>query len=320
MIFIKNGENFERANDWTEIQSRNNYYPRLELREQQLADVFGYYEDLPQEIPCGKANCRKGHKKGFLVVTNEGFETNVGHVCGTNVFGLAFETLAVDLENKANFHRYLTALRNAKKNLFIHYQTKARLESSKPSLEWIANRILDMKDPKIIGRATYQALKKMAGSGDGRIIISKRKSRKEADLQDVMSQYPSSNADVIEGEEGAYSSTPAFKDELIGVVRYPESLLNDYDVALIFERDIRLVLEELQRCNPDEMPEKKVMSFGIRVFRLEERFRFLEERLEKARLFVTYDNLKPLSKMLSQQKSVSNKDKLLFKKFLETLL
>ncbi|ELS8697564.1 hypothetical protein R5435_005251, partial [Escherichia coli] len=62
MIFLKNGESFIRVNDWSEIQARESYYPKLELNDQQLSDVFGYYDDLPEEIPCGKSNCRKGHK------------------------------------------------------------------------------------------------------------------------------------------------------------------------------------------------------------------------------------------------------------------
>lgn len=316
MIFIKNGESFDRVNDWTEIQARESYHPRLELKDQQLSDVFGYYEDLPEEIPCGKSSCRTGHKKGFLVLTEDGLETNLGHVCGTKVFGIAFENLAIDLEKKANFHRYLTALKEAKKNIFTHYQSKAKLEASKPSLEWVAHKVLDMRDPKIIGRAAYQALKKMAGSGDGRVIVSRRKSKEEEDLQDVMSQKTVSDD---ESGKSSQSSKPKFKDEVIGIIRNPESLLNDYNIALIFERDIRLVLEELQSCNPDELPEKKVMSFGIKVFRLEERFKFLEERFEKAKVFVSSENLKPLRELLSQQKSVSNKDKLLFKKFLDSL-
>jgi hypothetical protein len=66
MIFIKNGNSFDRINDWTEIQARESYHSRLELTDQQLSDVFGYYDDLPEEIPCGKSSCRTGHKKGFL--------------------------------------------------------------------------------------------------------------------------------------------------------------------------------------------------------------------------------------------------------------
>lgn len=314
MIFIKHGDSFERAEDWTEIQNRENYRPKLDLQDQQLSDVFGYYEDLPEEIPCGKASCRAGHKKGFLVITEDGLETNLGHVCGTNVFGIAFENLAIDLEKKANFHRYLTALKEAKKNIFIHYQSKAKLESSKPSLEWVAHKILDLKDPKVVGRAACQALKRMAGSGNGKVVLPRKKTKEEMELLNVMSQKVSEIED-----EDMESAKPQFTDEVIGVVRNPECLLNDYDIALIFERDIRLVLEELNNCDPDTIPEKKVMSLGLKVFRLTERFQFLQDRFDKACVFLTKENLKPLNIQLHNKKSISNKDKTLFSTFINSL-
>lgn len=315
MIFIKNGESFDRVNDWTEIQSRDSYHPKLELTDQQLSDVFGYYEDLPEEIPCGKSSCRAGHKKGFLVLTDDGQETNLGHVCGTKAFGIAFENLAIDLEKKANFHRYLTALKDAKKNIFLHYQTKAKLEASEPSLEWVAHKILDLRDSKIVGRAGSQALKRMAGSGDGKVILPRKRTKEEMQMLDVMSQKASDDED----DSTENSGKPQFTDEIIGVVRNPECLLNDYNIALIFERDIRLVLEELNNCDPDAIPEKKVMSLGLKVFRLNERFQFLQDRLDKACVYLTKENLKPLNIQLHKKKSISNKDKALFNTFINSL-
>lgn len=315
MIFIKNGKSFERVNDWTEIQARESYNSRLELTDQQLSDVFGYYDDLPEEIPCGKSSCRTGHKKGFLVLTEDGLETNLGHVCGTKVFGIAFENLAIDLEKKANFHRYLTALKEAKKNIFLHYQAKAKLEASEPSLEWVAHKILDLRDSKIVGRAASQALKRMAALGDGKVLLPRRKTKEEMQLSDVMSQKSADNKDESSEDNG----NPQFIDEVIGVIRNPECLLNDYNIALIFERDIRLVLEELNDCNPDDISEKKVMSLGLKVFKLNERFQFLQDRLEKAFVFLTKENLKPLNIQLHNKKSISNKDKALFRAFINSL-
>lgn len=39
-------------------------------------------------------------------------------------------------------------------------------------------------------------------------------------------------------DENTVNAKPQFTDEVIGVVRNPECLLNDYDIALIFERDV----------------------------------------------------------------------------------
>lgn len=96
-------------------------------------------------------------------------------------------------------------------------------------------------------------------------------------------------------------------------------MLNDYDIALIFERDIRAVLEELNNCDPDEIPEKKVMSLGLKVFRLNERFKFLEDCFEKACVYLTKENLKPLNIQLHKKKAISNKDKALFNTFINSL-
>ncbi|HFJ0016749.1 TPA: hypothetical protein ACGSYB_005019, partial [Shigella boydii] len=109
------------------------------------------------------------------MVTKEGLETNIGHVCGTNVFGIKFNDLAIELCRKADFHRLLTALKEAKADILSYYKLKVQIESSSPSLNEVAHRILDMKDPKIIGRAAYQTLKKMAASGDGRVFRSRLK-------------------------------------------------------------------------------------------------------------------------------------------------
>lgn len=116
--------------------------------------------------------------KGISGSYEEGFETNIGHVCGTNVFGIAFDNLAIELCRKADFHRLLTALKEAKDDIFSYYKLKAKIESGRPSLTEVAHRILDMKDPKIIGRAAYQTLKKMAASGDGRVFRSRLKIQK----------------------------------------------------------------------------------------------------------------------------------------------
>lgn len=120
-------------------------------------------------------------------------------------------------------------------------------------------------------------------------------------------------------DENTVNAKPQFTDEVIGVVRNPECLLNDYDIALIFERDIRAVLEELNNCDPDEIPEKKVMSLGLKVFRLNERFKFLEDRFEKACVYLTKENLKPLNIQLHKKKAISNKDKALFNTFINSL-
>lgn len=142
--------------------------------------------------------------------------------------------------------------------------------------------------------------------------LSRKKSKEELSLTEVMSQKGFT-------ETTAQNKKPEFENIIIGSVKHPEALLSDNDIAIIYDRDIKIVLEQLSNCDPDTMKEKAVTSLGLKVSRLKERLQFAQEHLDKAKILITKDNLKPLSLRLHTQKSVSNQDKYLFKKFLESL-
>ncbi|MES4613023.1 hypothetical protein V2154_10605 [Ewingella sp. CoE-038-23] len=313
MIYIKNQNTFEKLETWEELEKRDGFQSIVDLTGKKLMDAFGYYE-LANKIPCGKKNCRTKHFKGVLVVTEDGIETNIGHDCGFAAFGVKFEQLATELTNQANYHRLLVAVKEAKSQIFSLYQKKAILEAGQPSLLIIANQILNARRPEIIGRAAYVELKRMAGSNDGRVKISRRKSDSNAELEDVMSQKGFSDY----GDE-LKPKKPQYEDVVIGNVQHSDCLLDDYDISILFERDIKLVLEDLQQSNPDEITQRKLTRLGVRVSRFDERLNFIRDRLMKARVFLTQENLKPLYTKLNLQRSVSQKDKDMFLEFILTL-
>lgn len=313
MIYIKNQNTFEKLESWEDLLRRDGFHSIVDLTDKKLMDAFGYYE-LAIKIPCGKKNCRTKHFKGVLVVTEDGIETNIGHDCGFAAFGVKFEQLATELANQANYHRLLIAVKEAKSKIFSLYQKKAKLEAGKPSMHDVANQILDARRPEVIGRAAYAELKRMAGSNDGKVKISRRKSESDAELAEVMLQKgPSDYGDELKPRK------PQYEEVIIGNVLHADSLLDDYDISILFERDIKLVLEDLQACSPDEMPQRKLTRLGVRVSRFDERLSFINDRLAKAKVFLTQENLKPLFTKLNVQRSVSQKDKDLFLEFLSSL-
>lgn len=313
MIYIKNGNSFEKIEDWQSLMSRDGFQSIVDLTGKKLMDAFGYYE-LGEKIPCGKKNCRTKHYKGVLVVTEDGIETNIGHDCGFAAFGVKFEQLATELVNQANYHRLLVTVKEAKNNIFSLYQKKAKLESGRPSLLDTANKIIDARSPEIIGRAAYTELKRMAGLNDGRVRISRRKSDAETDLAEVMSQRSNSNF----GDE-LKPKKPQYEEVIIGNVQHADCLLDDYDISILFERDIKLVLEDLQKSLPEELPQNKLTRLGVRVSRFDERIKFISDLIIKARLFLTQENLKPLYTKINVQRTVSKKDKDAFLSFIESL-
>ena len=71
----------------------------LELTDQQLSDVLVIMMTSRKKSRVASRAVEQAIK-GFLVLTEDGLETNLGHVCGTKVFGIAFENLATDLEKR----------------------------------------------------------------------------------------------------------------------------------------------------------------------------------------------------------------------------
>jgi hypothetical protein len=317
MIYIKNGNSFDKLSDWAELTRRVSFQSVVDLKGKKLLDAFGYYE-FPVKRSCGLKGCRKQHYKGVLVITEDGIETNIGHDCGFSFFGVKFEQLATELTNQANYHRSLVILKEAKDATWNYLNEAAKLEVGKSNLVWAAHHILDLKDPEVIGRAAYTHLTQMASTGNGRITISRRKTDAESDIDDVMKS--NSSTDIHESDDSAKKTKkPKYENVVIGTVQHVDSLLNDNNLAIIFERDIKLVLGQLQECDPDTINKRKLVSLSIKVARLKERFAFVEDRLKKAKILLTQENLAPLYAKISTQRTVSQKDKNLFREFIESL-
>jgi hypothetical protein len=57
----------------------------LDPRTHKLSEILTDYH-FDEQIPCGLANCRTPHNHGVLVLTEDGSETNIGHICGAKHF------------------------------------------------------------------------------------------------------------------------------------------------------------------------------------------------------------------------------------------
>lgn len=74
---------------------RPGFVAPLDHKQHALKEVLSNYY-FEREIPCGLKACRQGHKSGFLVLTESGTETNIGHNCGKSHFGEEVFVLARD--------------------------------------------------------------------------------------------------------------------------------------------------------------------------------------------------------------------------------
>jgi len=90
---------------WDDISRRPGFNGNLDPRAHELKSIIGRYA-LRDYVPCGLADCHTPHGRGYIVVTKDGQETNIGKDCGQKYFGVDFETLSSkfdrDLQEKEN--------------------------------------------------------------------------------------------------------------------------------------------------------------------------------------------------------------------------
>ncbi|WP_157118944.1 hypothetical protein [Azohydromonas lata] len=83
-------------NSVQEFQSRPLFHTALVAAAEDLEKIVGKYL-LPEPrmawICCGLNNCDQPHRRGYIVRLRDGRETNCGHNCGSNHFGVKWEEL-----------------------------------------------------------------------------------------------------------------------------------------------------------------------------------------------------------------------------------
>lgn len=73
-------------------RTREHFHEVLDLRQHKLARIVESYVEK-EKVLCGLSSCRTGHNKGYIVETVDGWQTNIGHVCGRVHLGADFRRL-----------------------------------------------------------------------------------------------------------------------------------------------------------------------------------------------------------------------------------
>lgn len=93
-----------------DLNARPAYCARLDPKSSVLAEVLAEYR-FKHDYPCGLSNCRQAHQTGYLVVTTDGIETNVGNVCGKKIFGDNFSIKVNEQARRVRLKNQLDSLR-----------------------------------------------------------------------------------------------------------------------------------------------------------------------------------------------------------------
>ena len=165
----------ERLKSWEEMYDRVRYKKDIDPKEVKILRIISDY-DMPEEGKCGLKTCHADHKLGYLVIckmlTGKGvhFETNIGHICGKNIFGHSFEEHRSAYKKDLNTLRYRDLIIDQICNIEKHRDVIKTLLKNGGTVAYASVR--NLFENNELNPTIVKKLKRRADKTDGLVIAS----------------------------------------------------------------------------------------------------------------------------------------------------
>ena len=172
----------DRPQSYEEMQARSAFVAPLDHQQHALKAVLTDYH-FPKVAPCGLKGCRQPHNNGFLVITEDDVETNVGKVCGRTFFGdEVFSTVHADYQRRRQRADLIQRFRNLQAEAD---PIAARLKDvvfRQFGGKWA--RKVETAVTQVLGQGLMSSLEAAQLRGD--LIVSRAVERTEQKIQNAM--------------------------------------------------------------------------------------------------------------------------------------
>lgn len=259
-----------------DLQSRPAYLPSLDATDATLAEVLAPYH-FDEPYPCGLASCRQPHQQGFLVVTDDGLETNVGKNCGKRIFGEEFAIKANLQRQRADLKYQLETLQRVLDDKDKHLVRISELYERRTGTRWADALLRRLKES--IGRQTVSKLYAMAA-------------RRETSVEDVRDA-------TKEERERHQAMNPDAKP-----LRYvPEKMGDLQGLSFLtasphsMATELKDKIHELHRIDTKALTAPKRREWVTWANNIEREFDAIEEHLADALRFFSADNRRLIDKL-----------------------
>lgn len=195
--------------DPSDLQSRSAYQSCIDVSDLKLEEVLAPYH-FNEPYPCGLASCRQPHHHGFLVVTDDGVETNVGKDCGRRIFGEEFTIKANLQQKRADLKYQQEILQSARDNKNSLLSRVDEFSKRKNGAKWAENELRELK--RSISHITATKLHRMATRGETAVEKEREATKDERERHSIVNantkplRYVSEKIGDLQGLEFLNSS------------------------------------------------------------------------------------------------------------------
>lgn len=292
MITLNTEKGWVRLESWDDVLSRPGFLTDVDPNAVTLKSIIGNYA-FPTFLPCGLSSCHTPHGRGYLVVTSDGHETNIGKDCGKKYFSVDFERMVrvFDRDIRAQERREaLTAIQNQIPAL------KARIHALKheaAGANWIHQK-LNRFSPAGAGLPS-EILRLVSGlvkQRDGKLTKSRLASAEELELMRAQGQRVQLGQTIVEEPAGVLDGLPALykendlRDLLVDQMK-PLETIESADVATLKEGELRELAKWAVTVEPTLARAETAISAGRRLLtqaNLQQLSQFVSTKNERAAL------------------------------------
>lgn len=240
-----------------------------------LAKIICHYF-LPVPIACGLKSCRTQHNDGFLVLTEDGHVTNVGHICGKQ-FG---ETFGIKLKAYEEQERRPKAI--ATINEFRTSQGQALQAAFKDvasECERLASRMGAFR--KTFPKLTAE-LRRRHFSGDLNITVGIERSKEEMERLRV-------------ANPGVSSERFRYREEVVGVIGGSLAVVSN--LRQMFNIDLNTKLDTLLSSQLGDMKMTELTDWERWINSYEHNWGQVNSVMQATREFLAFENFRSLEQI-----------------------
>lgn len=291
MITLNTEKGLINVEDWDDIRSRPGFSINLNPGQHMLESIIGRYI-FKDKIRCGLSNCHTPHAKGYIVVTKDGQETNIGKDCGKTYFGVDFETLSRKLdrditekENRDKLWSFSFQLEELKKSI-------SQLRESERGADWVHRNIRPIiSQNKGCPDEIVRRVSSMIKARQGVLSIQREASEQEID-----------NLEAIQGRK---LPRPHYIDEPIAEIAGVEALYPENDLRALLILELEENLKSFEEKDIDVL-DFEALSYWVKwIGSIEKTMEQANHVVCRGRVLLEANNLQPFSRVLTASKDIS---------------
>ena len=266
----------ERPRDYAALVERPNFREVLNRKEHKLRRVLSGYS-FQALIRCGLADCRTPHREGFLVETDDGLETNVGHVCGRNAFGTRFDVERASYERARELQDLKDRAKHLQTQVTPAVQMVQELYKSGFGVEWIEN--IKSSLYRVVGGDLLSSLE--ATERRREFGVNQARRRTEEEINRLVAETRRRRTELV------------FETTQVGSLEPMPWLVFDFKGKLI--TNLVKCFQDFQYLDVDQLQTPTLRQRVKALDGWELRVREAEEAISTAHRFLTSENIELLS-------------------------